>query len=124
VQRSSSSCINGDSVNHKPLKQQQLLQTGEGELLPLAELLVKQGCPRRTAKPAIEAALTRGEGATHIKSQIERWVAYCKSGEGKGINNLPLFVAAKVKNGEPAPQVQEEQSEAWYSPEDEELIQK
>ncbi len=105
--RSSSSYINRDSINPNTSKQQQL-QPNEGELLPLAELLVKQGCPRRTAQPAIEAALKRSEDKAHIERQITQWLVYCKSNEGEGIKSYPLFVAAKIKNGEPAPDIPEE----------------
>ena len=121
VQRSSSSLINGDSIYHESLKQLQL-QKVEGDDIPLAELLVTQGCPRRTALPAIKAALQRDEDATHIKGQIEQWFAYCKSDEGIGINNPPLFVAAKIKNGEPAPKIETEE-EAWYT-QNEEAVQR
>lgn len=109
AQRSSSSSF---KESLEPLNKKQLLLDhegeklpDEGEKLPLVELLVKTGCPRRTAQPAIEAALRRGEMPDDIKGQVKAWVMYCQSDLGQGINNRALFIAAKIKNGEPAPEV-------------------
>lgn len=112
-QRSSSSIDSNDSLNTKLLllNNEGKKLPNEGEKLLLAELLVKAGCPRRTAQPAIEAALKRGETSEYVEGQIKAWLSYCQSENGVGINNPPLFIAAKIKNGEPAPKVASKEKE-------------
>jgi len=77
--------------------------TSEGEKLPL-EALTSRGCPSKLAQAAINAALGRGEDPASIEAEIEAWFDYCESNQGKGINNPNLFVASKIKHGEPAPE--------------------
>lgn len=108
AQRSSSSLI---IESDESLKDKLLLHSSEGKKLPnegkklpLAEILVKQGCPRRTALPAIEAALRREEKPQHIEAQIDGWINYCRSEQGQSIKAPGIFTAAKIKNGEPAPE--------------------
>jgi hypothetical protein len=110
AQRSSSSFKDSNNLNKELLlldNEEEKLPL-EGEKLLLAELLVKQGCPRSTAQPAVEAALIRGETPGYIEAQITAWLVYCRSDSGVGINNPPLFIAAKIKNGEPAPEIEQE----------------
>ena len=77
--------------------------TSEGEKLLLAAL-ISRGCPSRLAQAAVNAALERGQSLADVETEIEAWFAYCESDQGKSVNNPPIFIAAKIKNGEPAPE--------------------
>jgi hypothetical protein len=91
-QRSSSSLYieSDNSINTlKPL-----LHTDEGEILPLAELLVKQGCPRRTAKPAIETALNRGALTTSPCFSPPRLKTMNPYQKGRKSQNIKAHAAA------------------------------
>lgn len=59
------------------------------------------GCPsRRIAGEAIDTALNEGAEPLEIKYEALWWWMYWASGDGRGIDNIGLFIARKIQGGE------------------------
>jgi hypothetical protein len=99
------------------VQQQQLLLPGEGgkSTLPpppstlspdatdVAELLVRHAaCPRVRAQESVARAVQLRHVAK-VEIEFWRWLAYCNSEAGRGINNPGAFIAAKLARHEDCP---------------------
>jgi hypothetical protein len=79
----------------------------------LVETLTKARCSKSKAKQAIETALHL-KTLDAIESDIEAWLSYCQSDDGKSIKNHGFFVAAKLRNGEAPPDLDTDEYEEFW----------
>lgn len=117
---SSSSCYKGGSL----LSPQETTTTtaGGAKSIPpvgtklpadwrhLADLLVERcATPERLARKAVQAAHDRDEFPGYVRFQILRWLSYCTSDDGRGIDAPSVFIPSRIEQGIPCPK--------WHRPE-------
>lgn len=84
-------------VNHDSCKP--VRHPAEADLVQF--LIADLDCPsRRIATEAIKAALEEGLEPIEIKYEALWWWLYWASGDGKGIDNIGIFIARKIQGGE------------------------
>ena len=69
----------------------------------LTDLLVKLGCSADRADQVIADAIKDGEDVAYLREQIALWRTYCLSPRGQSIRAVGYFVAAKLEQNQPAP---------------------
>ena len=69
----------------------------------LADLLVHLGCKADRADEVIAAAIKDGEDPDYLRKQIEAWTNYCLGPRGERIKAIGYFIAAKIEQNQPAP---------------------
>lgn len=69
----------------------------------LVDELVKLGCSAQRADQVIAQAIERGDDVAELREQIALWRAYCLSDRGKSIRAVGYFIAAKIEQGQSAP---------------------
>jgi|WetSurMetagenome_2_1015567.scaffolds.fasta_scaffold280751_2 hypothetical protein len=69
----------------------------------LVDVLVKLGCSSERADQVIAKAIERGDDVAELREQIALWRAYCLSERGKSIRAVGYFIAAKIEQSQPAP---------------------
>lgn len=71
---------------------------------PLAQPLMKLGCPPDRALEVVTAALDDGDAPEALAERIQQWVAYCHSPEGKTITARGLLIAKRIEQNAPIPE--------------------
>lgn len=69
----------------------------------LVDVLVKLGCGAERADQVIAKAIERGDDVAGLREQIALWRAYSLSDRGKSIRAVGYFIAAKIEQSQPAP---------------------
>lgn len=69
----------------------------------LADMLVHLGCRADRADEVIAAAVKDGEDLDYLRKQIELWRDYCLGPRGERIKAIGFFIAAKIEQNQPAP---------------------
>jgi hypothetical protein len=115
-------CSSSDPNSPQPEGPSQLLQPpkpaeGENFHLPDDWLQLSQDLrdlyriPPRLSQPALQAAYRRGDTTEQAHDLTRRWHDYCQTEDASTINYPPAVIAARLTDGTPPPETEEERNQ-------------